>query len=286
MDHKKILFLSSIFFIFFSSTFVFSKEVIPFGFCPKYDLPRMLQLYQPFIRYLNENTPYQFEMKLSHFYQETIGKVGQGEIPIASCGPIPYIKAREKFKVEPILRTLNKDGHPYYRGVIITRVDSPIRNLQDLKGRSFAFGEEWSTTGHIFPRCHLLKSGIDLKDLKQHAFLRNHDFVVEAVFNREFDAGAVKDVVAYKYETKGLRFISITDPIPAIPIFVKRDARKEMVQSVKMALLRLNPKNPDHQKTMAQWDDEFRYGFTEAADSDYDPVRKILDFLEKKTGAR
>ena len=27
---------------------------------------------------------------------------------------------------------------------------------------------------------------------------------------------------------------------------------------------------------MAQWDEEFKYGFTEASDSDYDSIRNIL----------
>lgn len=287
MNHRKILLVSLlIFFFLFSSTFVFSKEVIPFGFCPKYDLPRMNQLYQPFIRYLNENTPYQFEMKLSNFYHDTIERMGQGETPIASCGPIPYIKAREQYKVIPILRTLNKDGNPYYRGTMITRKDSSIRNLQALKGGSFAFGDEWSTAGHIFPRYHLLKAGIDLRDLKQYGFYRNHDFVVEAVLDREFDAGAVKDIIAQKYQGKGLRLIYITEPIPTVPIFVRADVSKGMVQSVKGALLKLNPKTLEHQKIMAQWDDEFKYGFIEAADSDYDPIRKILDSVGKEKGMK
>lgn len=149
MDHRRILLVSLFVYVFiFPSTPVFSREIIKFGFCPKYDLQRMHQLYQPFIDYLNQNTAYRFEINLSPFYQETIGRVGLGETPIASCGPVPYLKAREKFKVEPILRTLNKDGSPYYRGIIITQENSPIRNLSDLKGRSFAFGQEWSTAGH------------------------------------------------------------------------------------------------------------------------------------------
>jgi len=46
-----------------------SKQAIPFGFCPKYNPRIMYRLYQPFIDYLNESTPYQFEMKLSRVYQ-------------------------------------------------------------------------------------------------------------------------------------------------------------------------------------------------------------------------
>jgi len=283
MDRRRILLVSLyICFFIFSSTPVFSKEIIQFGFCPKYELQTMNQYYQPFIDYLNQTTAYRFKINLSPFYQETIGRVRQGETPIASCGPVPYLKAREKFNVAPILRTLNKDGTPYYRGIIITRENSPILNLQDLKGKSFAFAQEWSTTGHILPRYHLLKSGILLKDLKQYSFFRNHDFVVEAILNGEFDAGAVKDIVAYKYQKKGLRFIYLTDLVPTVPIFVGANAPVDMVRSVKAALLKLNPKDPKHQKIMAGWDEEVKYGFIETFDSDYDPIRKILDLLENE----
>jgi hypothetical protein len=37
---------------------------------------------------------------------------------------------------------------------------------------------------------------------------------------------------------------------------------------------------------MSQWDEEFKYGFTEASDSDYDPIRKILQMVEKESNAR
>lgn len=125
-----------------------------------------------------------------------------------------------------------------------------------------------------------------LKDLKQYGFFGNHDFVVEAVLNGEFDAGAVKDIVAYQYRDKGLRFIYITDPVPTVPIFVRTDVRKDMIYSVKAALLKLNPKNLEHQKIMAKWDEEFKHGFIETSDSDYDSIRKILKEVEKEMSGK
>src|SRR4030042_5248738 len=248
---------------------VSGKEHYYFGFCPKYNPRIMYQLYQPFIDYLNENTSYHFEIKLSRVYQETIDQLGKGEAVIISCGPISYIHARESYRVKPILRALSKDGKPIYHGIIVVRQDSPIKNLSDLKGKSFVFGQAWSTAGHILPEYYLLKTNIRLKDLKNYSFLRHHDFVANAVLKGEFDAGAAKDIVAYKYQSMGLRFIHLSDPIPPVPIVVRTDAPKELVKAVQSALLKLDPKDPPHQGTMPQWDEEFKYGFTEAADSDY-----------------
>lgn len=104
---KKIITYLIGFFLLSGAPPVFAEKIIPFGFCPKYDLQNMKRLYQPFIDYLNGNTPYRFSIKLSPFYQETIGRAELGETPIALCGSVPYLKAREKFPVHPILRALN-----------------------------------------------------------------------------------------------------------------------------------------------------------------------------------
>ena len=268
------------FLLLFSSTAI-SKQVIPFSLCPKYNPRIMYQLYQPFVDYLSEKTPYRFEIKLSRVYQETIDRMGRNETMIGSCGPVPYIMAREKYKAKAIVRTLSKDGKSFYRGIIFVRKDSSVQKLTDLKGRSFAFGQEWSTAGHILPEYHLLQANIRVKDLKHYSFLRHHDSVVNAILKGQFDAGAVKDIVAYQHEKEGLRFIYVTDPLPTVPIIARDDAPRDLVESVKAVLLKINPKDPADQKSMAQWDEEFKYGFTEAPDSDYDPIRKILRVIGK-----
>src|SRR4030067_2846013 len=96
-----------------SYNLAFANQVIPFGFCPKYNPRIMYQLYQPFIDYLNEVTPYRFEIKLSRVYPDTIDRLGSGEIAIASCGPVSYAKGRGRGAVRPAVRTVEKEGKPY-----------------------------------------------------------------------------------------------------------------------------------------------------------------------------
>jgi phosphonate transport system substrate-binding protein len=276
---KKISFVFCVFiggYLLFSPIRTFSKEVVPFGLCSKYNPRIMYQLYQPFVDYLTRNTPYQFEISLSKTYEETVDRLGKKEVPIAACGPVPYVKGRERYNIRPILRALSKDGKTTYHGIIIVRQDSPIQKIIDLKGKSFAFAQEWSTAGHILPQYHLARAKVRLEDLKSYTFLRHHDSVVQGILKRQIDAGAVKDVVAYQYQSQGIRFILVTDPTPTVPIVVRNDTPKGIVEWVKTALLKLNPNDPAAQKEMAAWDEEFKYGFTEASDSDYDPIRRIL----------
>jgi phosphonate transport system substrate-binding protein len=210
--------------------------------------------------------------------------LADGVADVASFGAVTYLEAHKKFGAIPIMRPLNRDGYPYYHSITIVRKDSPIKELKDLKGKSFAFASIKSTSGNLFPRYYLAKHGIHLQDLKSFVNLKHHDSVAKAVLKGEVDAGAVKDVIAYKYQKMGLRFIFQSGPIPSVPISVRKDAPKELVDSIKKALLKIDTQDPATRKMLQTWDPEFRYGFVEASDADYEGVRKMFNAIPKKCG--
>lgn len=75
-----------------------------------------------------------------------------------------------------------------YNGCILTRTDSGARRLQDLNGRSFAFSDETSTSGHIFARALLNRAHVTLG----HTFFAGgHPNVVQAVMDGKVAGGAV-----------------------------------------------------------------------------------------------
>ncbi|MBI5408982.1 MAG: PhnD/SsuA/transferrin family substrate-binding protein, partial [Nitrospirae bacterium] len=90
------------------------------------------------------------------------------------------------------------------------------------------------------------------------------------------------DSVAQRFKDKGLRIISGSEAIPGLPIVVRSDVSPGLVDAIKKALLSLDYNNPEHRKMMEQWDEEFRYGFVEAKDSDYDSIRKMISYLSGK----
>lgn len=74
-----------------------------------------------------------------------------------------------------------------YYGCLFVRTDSGIRRLSDLAGRSFAFADETSTSGHIFPRLLLKGAGVALG---RFYFAGGHPNAVQAVWDGKADAGA------------------------------------------------------------------------------------------------
>jgi phosphonate transport system substrate-binding protein len=246
----------------------------------------MYRSYQPLMDYLTENTPYRFELKLSRDYTEAVRFLQQGETHITSLGDVTYVEAQKGFGAVPILKPLNSQGQAFYTSIIIVREDSPIRSVAELKGKSFAFSSYHSTSGNLIPRYYLFTHGVSLFDLGSYTNLDSHDAVAKAVLKGKVDAGAVKDVVARRHKEHGLRFLAISEPIPSVPIVVRKDAPPELVAAVKKALLAIDPADPAQKQRMKNWDPEFRNGFVEASEADYAPIYRMMQAIPEGCGIR
>ena len=260
--------------------------VIYFGIIPRYNPMLMYRTYQPLMDYLTEHTPYRFELKLARDYTEAVRLLREGVTPIASLGDVTFAEARQLFGAVPVVKPLNAQGKDFYRSIIVVREDSPIRTLQDLRGKTFAFGDPHSTSGNLIPRYFLFEHGITLFEFKEFVTLGSHDAVAKAVLKGRYDAGAVKDVIAHRYKEHGLRFLAESGPIPSVPIVVRRDAPSELVAAVRKALLAIDGKDPGQRERMKDWDPEFRNGFTEAREDDYLPIFRMMDGIRHGCGVK
>lgn len=252
------------------------KPVIRFGIIPRYNPLVMYKRYQPIMDYLTAETPYRFELKISRDYPEAVRFLQQGVTQISSLGDVTFAEANLRYQAQPVLKPLNKEGIPFYRSTIVVRKDSPLLRISELKGKTMAFGSLHSTSGNLYPRYLLWDNGVPLQQLKSFSNLQHHDAVAKAVLKGQYDAGAVKDVVAEKYRPHGLRILAWSKPIPAVPLVVRKDISPRVVQSITQALLKLDRTNPRHREIMKTWDDEFSNGFVPAKQTDYDIVFRMI----------
>ncbi|NQU66460.1 MAG: phosphate/phosphite/phosphonate ABC transporter substrate-binding protein [Candidatus Marinimicrobia bacterium] len=259
-------------------------DTVYFGFITRYNPRIMYEEYQPIMDYLSRETPYLFEIKLGKTYQDAVNYLENDIIQIASFGAVTYVEAHSKYGAIPILKPLNSEGEPNYRSLIVVRKDSDILNLKDLKNRTFAFASVHSTSGNLVPRYTLAGVGLTLENLSDYKNLKHHDSVAKAVLSGEYDAGAMKDIVAYKYLEKGLRILDISDAVPSVPFVIKSDLDSTIVKYITKALLKIDVNVPEYQTLVSNWNPEFRYGFTETQDADYQIVRDMLNAIPGSCG--
>ncbi|MCC7273296.1 MAG: phosphate/phosphite/phosphonate ABC transporter substrate-binding protein [Alphaproteobacteria bacterium] len=105
----------------------------------------------------------------------------------------------------PFAMMAAKDGAYGYEMEIITHVDSPIREIKDLKGRKLAFTAPTSNSGFKAPSALLQNDyGLEAGKDYQTAFSGKHDNSVLGVVNRDYDAAAIANEVMIRMGKRGV----------------------------------------------------------------------------------
>ena len=109
-----------------------------------------------------------------------------------------------------------------------------------------------------------------------------YDNIAKAVLHGDFDAGILKDSIAEKFETQGLRVIYTSPPLPSYLFAVNRKVPQRMVIKLRNAFLALKPNTPENKAILTALDQSYT-GFTPVEDKDYNPGRKLIaPFKNKK----
>ena len=261
-------------------------KTIRFGVIPRFNPHVTYEYYQPLMDYLSGNTSYRFELRLGRTYLETIEDLRKGTTDVAYLGGATYAIARHRFGARALVKPWNAEGGTTYRCFIIVRKDSPVRTIQDLRGKSVAFGARRATTGSLIPSYMLFGSGVTPNHLKVVKNLHNHEEVAKAVLKGVYDAGAVKDVVAWQYEAQGLRIIAESGELPNAPIAAGPSLPKDAEAAMVKALLSIDGNSPGGKAILLQWGPELRHGFVRARGEEYDFLYKKIVSIPTGCGIR
>lgn len=237
------------------------------------------QRFAPLAGYLAQQLERQIVVKVGRDYDEQINAIGSDSVDIAFMGPASYVELVKHYGAKPLLARLETNGVPYLTGLIITRTDSPLRNLANLQGKRFAFVDTNSTMGTLVPRFVLQQAGIPLSKLGQYQHLKSHKNVALGVLAGDFDAGAVKEEVYDEFAARGLRVLARL-PLVSEHLFVVRATLPPTdVETLRKALLQLKqlPNGPAIMRSIHMK----MTNMVPVSDADYDSLRKMLAALEK-----
>ena len=223
-------------------------------------------------------------------YAGVLAALETGDVDVAYLSPFPYVLATGRMKHPPIPLAMPwVKGSLLYRGIIFVRKDSAIRTLEDLRGKTFAFGDVTSTTGYLLPRAMLERKGI-FQSLKWRN-AGNANMVVKAVENGAADAGAAYEnvfEVVYRDEPSKadlMRVIATTAAIPNGVYVARADLPRETVEKLRAAFLKMNT-DPEGREAMLKAPND---RIVPPDDKLFDPVRETaktlrldLEALEKR----
>lgn len=158
------------------------------------------------------------DMKISPTYEGGLNDLVQGRVDFTRLGPASYVLGKDQQPEISILAIESKDGAKMFNGIICVAIDSDIESVAQLRGKSFAFGDEQSTIGRYLSQLYLVENGIHEGGLSRYEYLGRHDKVGIAVGRGEFDAGALKQSTFNKLVRKSVpirvlvTFTNVTKP--------------------------------------------------------------------------
>lgn len=184
--------------------------------------------------------PIKIRLQIAQNYHRAIGDLAQGRVDFGRYGQAAYVIAKEQNPDLDILAVEGDQKKKVFQSVIIVHNDSWIYSMDDLIGKSFAFGSIYSTTGRYFPQNFLVSRGINVRSLSRYSYLRRHDRVGWAVSDGSFDAGAVSKWVYEDLKKRGAKirpiasFANVTKPWVA-----RKGLSVEMKSAIRKALISL-----------------------------------------------
>jgi methyl-accepting chemotaxis protein len=251
-----------------------SGGLLRMGIVPLESPAVMFKKFSPLVEYLGKRLKKKIDLRVAVDFQGAIDDLGEGLTQFCFMTPSTYVEAHKKYGVDILVKALS-NGKPFQHSVVIARDEANIREIKDLKNRSFAFGDPHSTSSHIVPRGMLLEAGIDIKDLSYYNYLGHHDDIANAVLAGDFDAGAVMEATANKYRDKGIKFIKISEDIPEFNISVSDKLDADLASQLKALLIAITDGTAEGALILKSINEKYT-GFMESVDDDYSGVRTMM----------
>lgn len=154
-------------------------------FVPSAEAGKVLSSGKQVATSIRERTGLRVKTAVPTSYAAVIEAMGAGKADVAWLPTFAYVLAHKTHGVTAALTTV-RHGNTSYRGQILVRSDSGIRDLAGLSGKSIAFTDAASTAGHIYPRALLALENVEIG---RRLFAGGHPQAVLAVYEGLVDAG-------------------------------------------------------------------------------------------------
>src|SRR5438128_4401829 len=223
------------------------QQTLRLSMIPTTDPSKATREMQPLVDYLARKTGAKVEITIPTNYAAVVEALVNDQVDIAHLGGFTYVQASRRAGVKPLVqRERDREFHSKF----VTQPGSPIHSLADLKGRSFAFGDVNSTSGHLMPEYFMRKNGVDREVIAKAIYTGGHDATLLAVANGKVDAGALDEAVFQRLTTTGkvdpakVRVFWTTPPFFDYVWVARKDLDAKLSAAVSNAFLALDANDP------------------------------------------
>ncbi len=243
---------------------------------------KSLTFYEDIFDYIGEKLGRGVEMVQRKTYAEVNFLLKERRIDAAFVCSRPYVEGHRDFGME-LLCVPVCFGKTEYCSYFIVHKDSTIQNLEDLRGKLFAFSDPLSNTGMLIPTYTLAKMG-ETPELffRKYIFTYSHDNSIRSVAEKFVDGAAV-DSLIWEYlsvrepQLTAQTRIILKSPLCAIPpVVISPGIDSELKEKLRSAFLNMH-NDPRGRKILKR---VLIDQFTVVEDGAYDSIRQMESFMK------
>lgn len=247
---------------------------------PAYSLQVMAQRYLPLIEYLQRETGYRMRLVSALSYNGYLTTLEGDQVDVGFEESTTYVITAKCRGAQPLAKAVAMDGESAYRGIIIVHQDSPIKTIQDLRGKTAVMVSARSLGGYLAQREMALAQGVDIANEMILSTVPTEDVVIQSVYSKRVDAGFVQEdalkAFAGYFDLSKIRVLAAGKDYPGWVFASFRDTDPEVAARVKDALLKLSPAGAQPNPALKE---AHLAGFVAVQDAEYDVVRQTMDRL-------
>lgn len=158
-----------------------TTKVYVFDVVPQLNASKIYTTWSPLLQRVGQDAGLCFELRVAGSIPEFEQKLLKGEPEFVFLNPYHAVLAQQKKKYQPLLA----DSMDLLTGIVVVRADSPIKNLESLKGATVAFPAPNAFAASLLIRAELAKKKIDIHPV----FVKTHSNVYRAVIGKDNLAG-------------------------------------------------------------------------------------------------
>jgi len=261
----------------YSDTQAVSKKVLIFGVHPLHNPKRLFEVYQPLVDHLNNHLDnVKIKLEASRNYAAYNKKLFARHFDFSL--PNPYQTVQSLNHGYKVFGKMGDDEK--FRGLILVRMDSDIKEVQDLKGKNVSYPAPTALAATMMPQWYLHINGINVtKDIK-NSYVGSQESSIMNVYLGKSAASSTWPLawnMFIKERPEILEKVKImweTKSLPNNGLVVKEELDEKIIQQVSTILFNLQS-HPEGQELLESMN------ISQFEQADTKTYESVVDFLEK-----
>lgn len=269
----------------YSTQPVNENSTLVLGVHPLFNPEKLFRVFTPLAEYLSQHLPgVHIVVEASKDYLAYDEKLQRNEFDLILPNPYQTVMAM-KVGYEVIAKA---GTDQQFRGIILVRKDSNIRQISDLKGKRISYPAPSALAATMMPQLFLVNHGLDIRTDTATYYVGSQESSMMNVYLKHTDAAATWPIPWQQLQrdkpliADELRMAWQTETLPSISfMYLTRKINTDLAHNIQRLLLNLDPTQAEDRRILNGIGIE---KFFSANNATYDPIKDFLQHFKNKIG--